>query len=61
MRFWVMGKILYITIKYGDLKFYNIDIRLYKENGVVRSPYFIEGCYVVYSIKKWLSYIMGVS
>lgn len=56
-----MGKILYITIKYGDLKFYNIDIRLYKENGVVRSPYFIEGCYVVYSIKKWLSYIMGVS
>lgn len=47
-----MGKILYITIKYGDLKFYNIDIRLYKENGVVRSPYFIEGCYVVYSIKN---------
>lgn len=29
MRFCVMGKILYITIKYRNLEFYNIDIRLY--------------------------------
>ena len=33
---------------------FHIDIleELDKENGVVRSPYFIEGCYVVYSIKN---------
>lgn len=32
---------------------FHMDIleELDKENGVVRSPYFIEGCYVVYSIK----------
>lgn len=33
---------------------FHMDIleELDKENGVVRSPYFIEGCYVVYSIKN---------
>ena len=31
------------------------------ENGIVRSPYFIEGCYVVYSVKKWMSHFMGIS
>lgn len=39
---------------YMELTQYHIDIlkELDDENGIVRSPYFIEGCYVVYSIKN---------
>lgn len=42
---------------------FHVDIldELDNENGVVRSPYFIEGCYVVYSIKKRMSNIMDIS
>lgn len=37
---------------------FHMDIleELDKENGIVRSPYFNEGCYVVYSIKKVVSH-----
>ena len=33
---------------------FHMDIlnELDNENGIVRSPYFLEGCYVVYSIKN---------
>ncbi len=44
------------TMDKSYMKFtqFHIDIleELDKENGIVRSPYFIEGCYVVYSIKN---------
>ncbi len=44
------------TMDKSYMKFtqFHIDIlkELDNENGIVRSPYFIEGCYVVYSIKN---------
>lgn len=44
------------TMDKSCMKFtqFHIDIlkELDNENGIVRSPYFIEGCYVVYSIKN---------
>lgn len=52
----VFSKTFVDTMDKSYMKFtqFHIDIlqELDNENGVVRSPYFIEGCYVVYSIKN---------
>ena len=44
------------TMDKSYMKFtqFHIDIleELDNENGIVRSPYFIDGCYVVYSVKN---------
>ncbi len=61
----ILSKTFIDTMDKSYMKFtqFHMDIlnELDNENGVVRSPYFIEGCYVVYSIKKWMSYIMDIS
>ena len=60
----VFSKTFIDTMDKSYMKFtqFHMDIlnELDNENGVVRSPYFIEGCYVVYSIKNgcltlWIS------
>ena len=52
----VFSKTFIDTMDKSYMKFtqFHIDIlqELDNENGIVRSPYFIEGCYVVYSIKN---------
>lgn len=52
----VFSKTFIDTMDKSYLKFtqFHIDIlqELDNENGIVRSPYFIEGCYVVYRIKN---------
>ena len=52
----VFSKTFVETMDKSYMKFtqFHIDIlqELDNENGIVRSPYFIEGCYVVYSIKN---------
>ncbi len=52
----VFSKTFVDTMDKSYLKFtqFHIDIlqELDNENGIVRSPYFIEGCYVVYRIKN---------
>lgn len=61
----VFSKTFIDTMDKSYMKFtqFHMDIlnELDNENGVVRSPYFIEGCYVVYSIKKRMSNIMDIS
>jgi hypothetical protein len=61
----VFSKTFVNTMDKSYMKFtqFHMDIleELDNENGIVRSPYFIDGCYVVYSIKKWLFDPMGVS
>lgn len=52
----VFSKTFVDTMDKSYMKFtqFHMDIldELDNENGIVRSPYFIEGCYVVYSIKN---------
>lgn len=52
----VFSKTFIDTMDKSYMKFtqFHMDIlnELDNENGIVRSPYFIEGCYVVYSIKN---------
>ena len=52
----VLSKKFVDTMDKSYMKFtqFHMDIlkELDNENGIVRSPYFIEGCYVVYSIKN---------
>lgn len=52
----IFSKTFVDTMDKSRLKFtqFHMDIleELDNENGIVRSPYFIEGCYVVYSIKN---------
>lgn len=52
----ILSKTFIDTMDKSYMKFtqFHMDIlnELDNENGVVRSPYFIEGCYVVYSIKN---------
>lgn len=52
----VFSKTFIDTMDKSYMKFtqFHMDIlqELDNENGIVRSPYFIEGCYVVYSIKS---------
>ena len=52
----VFSKTFVDTMDKSYMKFtqFHIDIleELENENGIIRSPYFIEGCYVVYSIKN---------
>ena len=52
----VFSKTFIQTMDKSYMKFtqFHMDIltELDNENGIVRSPYFIEGCYVVYSIKN---------
>ena len=52
----VFSKTFVDTMDKSYMKFtqFHMDIleELDGENGIVRSPYFIEGCYVVYSIKN---------
>lgn len=57
----IFSKIFIDTMDKSYMKFtqFHMDIlnELDNENGIVRSPYFIDGCYVVYSIKKRMSNI----
>lgn len=52
----VLSKTFVNTMDKSYMKFtqFHMDIleELDNENGIVRSPYFVEGCYVVYSIKN---------
>lgn len=52
----VFSKTFIETMDKSFMKFtqFHIDIlkELENENGIVRSPYFLEGCYIVYSIKN---------
>ena len=52
----VFSKTFISTMDKSYMKFtqFHMDIleELDNENGIVRSPYFVEGCYVVYSIKS---------
>ena len=43
-----------VALLFGHCTQFHMDIlnELDNENGIVRSPYFLEGCYVVYSIKN---------
>lgn len=52
----IFSKTFIQTMDKSYMKFtqFHMDIlnELNEENGIVRSPYFVEGCYVVYSIKN---------
>lgn len=52
----VFSKTFINTMDKSYMKFtqFHMDIlkELVNENGIVRSPYFVEGCYVVYSVKN---------
>ena len=52
----IFSKTFIQTMDKSYMKFtqFHIDIlnELNDENGIIRSPYFIEGCYVVYSVKN---------
>ena len=52
----ILSKTFIQTMDKSYMKFtqFHIDIlnELNDENGIIRSPYFIEGCYVVYSVKN---------
>ena len=57
----IFSKTFINTMDKSYMKFtqFHMDIleELDNENGIVRSPYFIEGCYVVYSIKNGLQIV----
>lgn len=60
----IFSKTFIDTMDKSYMKFtqFHMDIldELDNENGIVRSPYFLEGCYVVQH-KEWLSNIMDIS